>query len=178
MNPEINGIIENSGTFGNYLIKGIDEIVLADAISWWPATPGWFVLAFVISVVLAIKLFRLSRRWWFNRYRREALRQLTLVQQTSGTQFLEVVSVLPYYIKVTALQAYPRKNIAGLTGNDWLAFLDSHYTGPSFQEDVGKSLLRIAYLPHEKWQVNKQQASQLISMTRLWIATHKDLAYV
>ena len=164
--------IENTNTFGNYLVHGIDEIILPEAVSWWPSAPGWQVLALSSGLLLIVQVFRLAKRWWRNRYRREALRQLAQVQHQAGQLLDEVVSTLPYYIKATALQAYPRHDVASLSGNDWLAFLDAHYAGPSFQEGVGKNLLNIAYLPREKWQLNHQEATQLIKLSRQWIAHH------
>jgi hypothetical protein len=169
---------ENIDTFGNYLIHGIDEIILPDAISWLPSAPGWRVVWVILCLFLVVKLYRFSTRWWHNRYRREALRQLEQLQQQAGQHLLEVVSALPYYIKVTALQAYPRHDVASLSGNRWLAFLDAHYSGPSFREGVGKNLLYVSYLPREKWRLNNDEATQLITLSRQWIASHKEASHV
>ncbi len=86
---------------------------------------------------------------------------------------MEVVSQLPFYIKTTALHAYSREEVASLSGNDWLAYLDAHYQGPSFQQDIGQELLRCAYQPKHRSQLDEIQAVRLIDMSRLWIATHK-----
>jgi hypothetical protein len=169
---ENSGAIENTDSFGNYLIHGIDEIILPDTISWWPTAPGWQVLGVLVVVLLAVQASRWVKRWWHNRYRREALKQLAAVQQQADMQLQDVVAVLPYYMKVTALQAYPRKDIASLSGNDWLLFLDAHYAGPSFSKGVGKKLLSVAYLPREQWQLDDQESNTLIRMSRHWIAEH------
>ena len=70
--------VENTETFGNYLVHGIDEIMLPDAITWWPSAPGWQVLALILLAWLLLRTIRLARRWWRNRYRREVLRQLIM----------------------------------------------------------------------------------------------------
>lgn len=170
--------IENADTFGNYLIHGIDEIIVPNAISWWPSAPGWQVLGVILLVGLLIQATRWAKRWWRNRYRREALRQLEQVQHKAGGQLQSVVALLPHYIKVTALQAYPRQDVASLTGHDWLAFLDAHYSGSSFSDGIGKKLLSVAYLPQERWQLNDEDSYKLIKMTRQWIAKHKEATYV
>ena len=174
MSIEKSGAIETTDTFGNYLIHGIDEIILPEAISWWPSAPGWNVLAVIVFAWLMLRAIRWAKRWWSNRYRRQALQQLEQLQQQPGKQLQDVVSVLPYYIKVTALQAYPRQDVASLSGNDWLAFLDAQYSGPSFSEGLGKKLLDVAYLPHEQWQLNEEESYTLINMSRRWIAQHKE----
>ena len=167
--PAIN--VENTNTFGNYLVHGIDEIILPEAVSWWPTAPGWKALAVVLIGLLAVVIFRLAKTWWHNRYRREALRQLD--EHGNGKPLQDTVAVLPYFIKATALQAYPRQDIAALTGDGWLKFLDSHYPGPAFSHGPGEKLLCVAYQPKEQWQMNEDQCKALIGMSRDWIATHR-----
>jgi len=170
--------IETSDTFGNYLIHGIDEIILPDAVSWWPSAPGWQVLGVVAVLSLIYLLYCRVKRWWRDRYRREALRQLAQVQQQAGERLQDVVARLPYLIKVTALQAYPREDVASLSGSDWLNFLDAHYSGPSFSDGTGKKLLAVAYLPHEQWQLNDEESNTLIRMSRRWIEKHREASGV
>ena len=170
--------IEDTDSFGNYLIHGIDEIILPEAVSWWPTAPGWKVLAVIIVILLLFLCVRWMKRWWRNRYRREALRQLMQVQHHAGKQLQEVVAVLPYYLKVTALQAYPRQDIASLSGDNWLAFLDKQYSAAAFSEGIGRKLLAVAYLPQEQWQLSEKDSEALISMSRLWISKHREAADV
>ena len=168
------GAIENSSSFGNYLIHGIDEIILPDAISYWPTAPGWQVLGVLVGIVVIIRAIQRAKHWWRNRYRREALRQLDQVQKQAGKQLQDVVAVLPHFIKVTALHAYPRQEVAALNGKPWLSFLDAHYSGPAFSEGIGEKLLALAYLPREQWQLNDQESNELINMVRRWIALHSE----
>lgn len=170
--------IEDTDSFGNYLIHGIDEIILPEAVSWWPTAPGWKVLAIIIVILLLFICVRWMKRWWRNRYRREALRQLVQVQHHAGKQLQEVVAVLPYYLKVTALQAYPRQDVASLSGDNWLAFLDKQYSGAAFSEGIGRKLLAVAYLPQDQWQLSEKDSEALISMSRLWITRHREAADV
>ena len=170
--------IEDTDSFGNYLIHGIDEIILPDAVSWWPTAPGWKALAIIIIILLLFKCVRWMKHWWRNRYRREALRQLMQVQHHAGKQLQEVVAVLPYYLKVTALQAYPRQDVASLSGDNWLVFLDQQYSGAAFSEGVGRKLLAVAYLPQEQWQLSEKDSEVLISMSRSWISKHREAADV
>jgi len=170
--------IENTDTFGNYLVHGIDEIVVPEAIPWWPSAPGWQVLGVIFILLLIARTTRWVRHWWRNRYRRQALWQLQHLQQQTGTKLQDVVAVLPYYIKVTALQAYPREDVASLNGPDWLAFLDANYSGPSFSKGAGKKLLSVSYLPREQWQLNDKESETLIKMSRQWIARHRQAAHV
>jgi len=170
--------IENTATFGNYLIHGIDEIILPEAIAYYPSAPGWQVLGLVVGILIVFQLTRSVRRWWRNRYRREALKQLAFIERQADKRLHDVVAVLPYYLKVTALKAYPRQDVASLSGKTWLSFLDANYSGPSFCGGIGKKLLNVAYLPREQWQLDEQQINELIKMSRHWIAKHGDVIHV
>ena len=170
--------VENSDTFGNYLIHGIDEIMLPEVIPWWPSAPGWKVLGLILLVWVVLRMIRLGKRWWRNRYRREVLRQLKQLQQQVGSKTLDVVASLPHFIKITALQAYPRAEVASLSGEGWLAFLDSHYCGPSFAEGSGRKLLAVSYLPRQRWQLDDNESKQLIQMAQQWIAKHREVDHV
>ena len=170
--------IEDTDSFGNYLIHGIDEIILPEAVSWWPSASGWKALAIIIVILLLFICVRRMKHWWRNRYRREALRQLMQVQQRAGKQLQQVVAVLPYYLKVTALQAYPRQDVASLSGENWLAFLDKQSAGTAFSEGIGRKLLAVAYLPQDQWQLSEKDSEALIRMSRLWISKHREAADV
>jgi hypothetical protein len=171
---EVTVNIEDTDSFGNYLIHGIDEIILPDAVSWWPTAPGWKALAIIIVILLLFICVRWMQRWWRNRYRREALRQLQQVQRQAGKQLQEVVAVLPYYLKVTALQAYPRQDVASLSGENWLAFLDKQHSGTVFSKGIGSKLLAVAYLPQAQWRLSEKDSAMLISMSRAWISKHRE----
>jgi hypothetical protein len=164
--------IKNTGNFGNYLIHGIEEISLPEAISLWPSAPGWQILGLIVLAWLLRQAVRWIRHWWQNRYRREALRQIDQMQRQAPQR--DVVVQLPFYLKATALQAYPREQVASLSGRDWLVFLDAHYTGPSFSSPIGEKLLSISYLPEEQWQLDDATVSKLIQMSRQWITLHRQ----
>ena len=166
--------IENTETFGNYLIHGIDEIILPEAVSMWPSAPGWKVLSIIILLWVLYRTVNWIKYTWRNRYRGEVLRQIDKIQKQSENDINSVISILPHYLKVTALQAYPRHDVASLSGNEWLIFLDLHYAGPSFSKSVGKKLLTISYLPQEQWQISKEESRTLIKMSRQWIKKHKE----
>jgi hypothetical protein len=170
--------VENTDTFGNYLIHGIDEIMLPNAVSWWPSAPGWQVLAVIALAWLIVRAIRIFRTWWRNRYRREALRQLQQLQQQADGELHKVVEQLPFYIKATALHAYPRATVASLSGDAWLAFLDAHCSDASFSAGIGKKLLTVSYLPRDQWQLDDTESKTLITMVCDWIKKHHEVTDV
>lgn len=96
-------------------------------IGWWPPAPGWWLLAALALVMLLVLVFMLWRRYRANAYRRAALKQLQHLQQvhdqhSDDLQFITQTNAL---LKSVALVAYPRREVAASSGQQWLAFLNS-----------------------------------------------------
>ncbi len=163
--------IENSDSFGNYLIHGIDEIILPADISWWPSTIGWKIVALLIFIFVAYRLFKFSQFWWKNRYRREAIRQIN-EQQASVNNLSNIVEKLPFYLKATALQAYPRDQVAQLSGSAWIDFLNLKTGTEHFGPKESSQLLILSYQAKEQWQLTDEQSLTLINLTKSWIKNH------
>ncbi len=161
-------------TFGNYMLHGIDEIHVPEPVPWWPQTIGWKVLALALVLWLLYRLYLLASRWWKNRYRRAALARLDALQSRANGQYQQVLAGLPELLKATALQAYPRTEVASLSGREWLAFLDAHYDGPAFSDEPGRQLLAVAYQDQSTWQLSAEDASRLIAMVRRWLRQHRE----
>lgn len=126
--------------------------------SWAPQTMGWYVvfgLLFLLAVWVAWRVFA---RWRRNRYRREALWEL----ERAG------VSAIPALLKRTALAAWPREQVASLSGEPWLQFLEIHYK--AFSKDQGQHILDLEYRdatlePEEERKVRHAAAD--------WIRRHR-----
>ena len=171
--------------FGNYLLHGIDEVQLPEAVSWLPQTLAWKVLGALLALWACYFVYQKYRLWRANHYRRYALRQLSHLERHSETLerqneiWAQAIKRLPELLKATALQAYPRTEIAHLSGVEWLNMLDRKFGSPlflapeGFSTPAGKALLVIAYQPEESWQLDNNQCQQLMGLARRWIKGHK-----
>jgi hypothetical protein len=159
-------------TFGNYLLHGIDEVVLPELVSWWPHTLGWRVLALGLLLYLGIVVYQAAMRWKGNYYRRVALKKLDqlFIAYKTAPQCLQQ---LPLILKSTALHAYPRVEIAQASGSQWLRLLDSKCKTTQFSSPVGEQLLTIAYQSVQDWQLQDGQIDRLFELVRKWIKQHK-----
>ncbi|MCX2979718.1 DUF4381 domain-containing protein [Halieaceae bacterium IMCC14734] len=126
--------------FGNYAIKGISEIIPPDAISWLPTAPAWRVLAAAALLLLLWHALKRAQQWWRNRYRREAYRQLSQLDTSHGAPLQAIAGLL----KATALAARPRAEIAQLSGNSWVTWLNQQVPG-TFSEPSGALLASTQY---------------------------------
>ena len=123
------------------------DLHLPETIGWWPLAPGWW---FIIGVAL-IGLGFLFRYWLRTRShsaaRRYALTQLENIvlqfkQQKNTVAFGASLSEL---LRRTMLAYAPRQDVAGLTGEEWLAWLDKDLAQPVFVNGPGRQLLHLPY---------------------------------
>ena len=98
----------------NVGLDGLHEIVSAQSVSWFPSTvSAWItILLGMCTIIGCILLFVM--RWRSVAYQRAAIKELSGAQ--SG---FEIASI----IKRAALQAFPRKQVASLTGREWYDWL-------------------------------------------------------
>ena len=123
------------------------DLHLPEAIGWWPLAPGWWLLLALALVGLGFLL----RLYWRNRARAAArrhalarLNELTAAfeQHRDAVAFSSEVSQL---LRRTMLAYAPRAEVAGLTGDAWLAWLDKDLDQPRFQSEAGRKLLELPY---------------------------------
>ena len=123
------------------------DLHLPDAIGWWPLAPGWWFLIALVAGFAAWFAWREYRLWLGNAPRRHALKELARFEN----EYLEHRNPVVLGKQVSELLrrgmlAYaPRAEVAGLTGEAWLAWLDEGLPVPYFHTEGGKSLLQLPY---------------------------------
>lgn len=148
-------------------VAGLIDIPLPPAVSLWPQT---WASRIVIAVVLAVLVFWVCwfiHRRWVNRYRREALAELRRLAKTSMPRG-QLSADLALLVRRTALAAFPREQVAALSGRAWLSFLDRSYDGTEFSDGPGRDLGAAVYGPSR----NDENLSPLIDLVRRWIKVH------
>lgn len=123
------------------------DLHLPDPIGWWPLAPGWWFVLLSAACLLGYLSWRVYRRWQYNAPRRFALRELARYE----AEYLEhrdpvrLGKQLSELLRRGMLAYAPRGEIAGLTGDSWLQWLDSGMPLPYFHTEGGKSLLELPY---------------------------------
>ena len=115
-------------------LANLRDLALPPPIAWWPPPVGWWILAAGALAIAAIGLARLWRRYRGNAYRRVALRELAALGTTTAAPAIAEL------LKRTALAAYPRFEVAALSGAAWLAFLDRTGSTADFTTGAGRVL--------------------------------------
>ena len=103
--------------------------------------------------------------WWWRKtaLRREALKALQEIAafRNGDAEFTAEISVL---LKRITLARYPRDQVAGLTGEAWLLFLDRGLKGEGFTSGVGQVLATGPYEPN-----CRTDRARLLRLVRQWI---------
>jgi len=148
------------------------DLHLPEAISWWPLAPGWWVVIGFAVVLLAYMLRQYFRTRARGAARRHALRKLNELtaefeQHHDAVAFSSSLSEL---LRRTMLAYAPRQEVAGLTGDEWLAWLDRDLDQARFQSATGRKLLELPYRQHDD-EVSAMELVDVVSAVRQRLAT-------
>jgi hypothetical protein len=155
-------------------IMDLRDIVIPDPVGLWPPAPFVWVLLGAGCLGLAVLIWRGVVRWRARAYRREGLARLSqiegrLLARGEAAAALADLSVL---LKRVALAAFPRRQVAPLYGENWLAFLDSSCQEVSFKNGPGRLLASAMMAAPDAMQISTDDCIQLVKLTRAWINDH------
>ncbi|MEE8427144.1 MAG: DUF4381 domain-containing protein [Woeseiaceae bacterium] len=150
----------------------IRDLHLPAVIGWWPLAPGWWVVIAVLGVGLVFLM-----RMWLRTYsrgaaRRHALRQLDLYSRDYMSHLNGVLigTQLSELLRRTMLAYAPRTDVAGLTGEAWLKWLDQDLDRSHFVAGDGRYLIEWPYRDPGS-QVDKSDVGALVDAVRLRLRT-------
>lgn len=160
--------------FGNPWMANLEEISLPDPVAMTPQTAGWLILGGLVVAVVAWLAWRAYGRWRAAAYRREALARLDALEAAISIPDRRrlALAALPPLLKRTALAAYPRAQVASLTGETWLAFLDGTIGATEFSRGSGRVLLDLAFAPPAGAVRSEAEARELVLLMRRWVRRH------
>lgn len=162
---------------GSPQLQGLQELPLPAPVSYVPQTIGWLFVAIVLLAVVLLALWMGWRRYERQRYRRNALQELAGIEanlasgQVDPLQRAAMLAAIPRLLKRTSLEVAPREQVAALTGDAWLAFLQR--TRGHFDARTGPLLTLASYAPPEQVaRLSQDDAAALIRHARDWIEHH------
>lgn len=175
-------------------LSQLRDIHLPEAVGFWPPAPGWWIVAILLALALGWAAFLLVRLW----QRRQRLQYALWVLSHTGKTYelkagmeatrnqagLDLLYALNKLLKRVALVHYPGKDIASLSGDAWLHFLDESGGTREFTSGAGKALGEGEYRPFfeadpaalqqlaRQWIVRQYQREQ--DRKRATRTTHKS----
>lgn len=125
------------------------DIHLPQAVGWWPLAPGWWVLIALAFAGLLYLLYKQYLKWRWNAARRISLAELVRIRTAydEGADALTLAKELSELLRRSMLAYALRGEMAGLTGDSWLAWLDQGLEDKPFTKGPGR---RIDSLPYRR----------------------------
>ena len=122
-------------------LQELRDVHLPDPISWWPPAFGWWMIFVAVVVLVGLAL------WARAYYQRTRPRRVALIQLKHVKQHYEIhaddqwaITEVSHLLRRYALAVFSRSQVAGLSGQAWLRFLDSTGGTNQFSEGPGLSL--------------------------------------
>jgi hypothetical protein len=167
-----------SGADAQPSLAQLADIALPPPVPWTPQTLGWAVLGTVLLLTALVFAVRRVMRYRADRYRRDALAELAQLQQTlaaDGAAVPAVLGALPVVLKRTALAAWPRERVAGLSGAAWAGFLRDNAGRATQAAGRLAPLVEAAQYRGEQAlaQISREEAQALLEACREWVGGHR-----
>lgn len=134
-------------------LSQLHDIQLPEPITWWPLAFGWYLLIASVFLIIFI-VWKVWSRPVKRHLKREAVALLTDADFAGVSRLLRRIAVYQY----------PRKEVAGLNGDAWLAFLDKTGKTDAFTAGVGRKLVTAPYEP-----VPDEVDDALVKVVTEWI---------
>jgi Ca-activated chloride channel family protein len=148
-------------------VAGLIDFSLPREVSLLPQTWPSRIAITLLLLAAAAAIWHFARQRRLNRYRREALAELT--QLGRRDEQADLPSQLSVLVRRTVLAAFPREEVVPLTGSLWLSFLDRSYGGQEFSRGVGRLLVNG---PYQEIAPGDAELNSLIELVRRWIKVH------
>lgn len=122
-------------------LAALKDIHLPEPPGIWPLAPGWYISLIVVLIGLGLIIHVLKKRYRLNQPKKEALRLLHQVREDfkKDPNSQIACATIGELLKRVALSYYPRKEVASLHGQEWIAFLNK--TGKKIDFNPEASLL-------------------------------------
>lgn len=132
-------------------------------VGWWPPAPGWWLLAALALVLLALGARQLRYAWRRRRWRAELRAELAALAAAHARDGDDgaLARGLSALLRRAALRREPAA--AALHGAAWLDFLERAAPGVLAREHA-EALQRATYVPHARLQ-----AAALIAACARWL---------
>ena len=127
-------------------LSDLRDIHLPDPVSWWPPAPGWWMVLglAVVLIVLAVwgyRRLRVPRIYRTARHELQGLREAYAANREDH----KLVTGLSVVLRRYAMALYGREQVAGLTGQQWLTFLNKTGNTNTFSSGVGNVIVSVPY---------------------------------
>jgi len=145
------------------------DIQIPEEISWWPPAVGWWVLVVLIPLCVYL-IYRLYKRITRKTALKTAKKYFRTLRDNEQLSKQEKLAELSSLMRRTAVSLYPREEVASLTGDDWLNFLDESIANRGFNSDTGWLLTEGLYSKKD----DSYYLAPLFNLCEDWLNSQKE----
>ena len=156
-----------------YILRELHDVAIPNSVSWAPQTIGWKILGVILLLAALYLAYRLALRWWNNRYRKEALNELMLLDARDKHSPEQAFKVLKFVLR------YLDSSNAKLFGQAYVKCLNAHLpvngqtesNNAFFAEEISRLWMQSLIDP--KVRLTFEQRSEVIQTSMMWLKLHK-----
>ncbi|MBD0399777.1 DUF4381 domain-containing protein [Flammeovirga sp. EKP202] len=150
------------------LASEVLDFIPPEKVDMSPTGPGWYILGGIAILLVLIVVIREYNNYLGTTYKRVANRELDKILNEKLT-LQESIFQINTTLKRVAITTYDRDQVAPLNGEEWVAFLNTHWKN-NFSEKESELLINGAYM---KFSVDHEETlTQLIQSSKKWIKSH------
>jgi hypothetical protein len=155
-------------------LSQLADIHLPQQPGYWPLAPGWWVLAMLLLALAGYAVWRGVQRWRLQRRYKSAFNELEkckaqLHSAASGAepdmaQRLSYVNDVNSVLRRVALLHFSQETVAGLSGKNWVDFMQQHDRSGRLAGDLAQVLAEGRFAP-----TSDVDTHELHAMAHHWI---------
>ena len=149
-------------------LANLRDLAMPDPVSLWPPAPGAWIILAGLAAASAVWLLAALRRRHANAYRRAALVELDSIV-AAGHSDAHAIEQVSEVMKRAALVAFPREQVAPLSGAKWADFV-AETAGDRFDARVVRRMLSNVYGSGDP---GAKDVRKLIEQARIWVLEHR-----
>ncbi|NOJ01130.1 DUF4381 domain-containing protein [Vibrio kanaloae] len=157
-----------------YILRELRDVTIPDSVSWFPQTIGWKILGVALLLAAFYLAYRLALRWWNNRYRKEALKALMVLDardKNSTERTFKVLKVVLRYLDRSNAKLFGQAYVNRLNAYLPVNAGTSTKSNAFFTDEV--SGLWMQSLIDPKVRLTFEQRLEVIQTAMMWLKLHK-----
>ena len=162
--------VDMNQTIKNASLDNLHDIILPDAVSFFPPAPGWYIVALLLLALLFHFVIQGYKHYKKSQYKREALQELAFYKENDKDKNKKNAIELLGLAKRIGIVAFGRENIAKFSEDSWWDFMEKH-SKVKINTELRQEITRLLY--EEVYTMNRALHDNIKHLVTLWIKTHK-----
>ncbi|HAS25922.1 DUF4381 domain-containing protein [Vibrio splendidus] len=157
-----------------YILRELHDVAIPDSVIWAPQTIGWKILGVILLLVAIYLAYRLAQKWWNNRYRKEALQELMILDardKNSTERTFKVLKVVLRYLDSSNAKLFGKAYVNRLNAYLPVSANTSENSNAFFADEVSELWMQSLIDPNVR--LSFEQRLEVIQTAMMWLKLHK-----